>query len=242
MKMWVAVSTPGDINDFIKKEDLKIESYTERLIKLFDSIVHSDAQSPHGKFYYVAKRIQGKFAQIREGTAKGEMNKPCGTQQKDQDQKVAVPSSNRAHQSHSRPTSASQNSLQFLSEVAVGNSSSTPTQQQQQATLPQTQQPLQQYPQTTDPWYNAGMGASTTSMGNTQASMGISAPNMGIMQPIDMGVFGTSFDQDFDLDLGGNFFNLDMDIFGLGTTFPSFNPDQSYAPDPNFHGYNGGGY
>ena len=69
MKMWVSVTSSGEVGSIIKNEHLQIESYTERLVSMFNAIVSRDAQSPHGKFFYVAQRLQERFAHIKEGAS-----------------------------------------------------------------------------------------------------------------------------------------------------------------------------
>ncbi|KAF2815915.1 uncharacterized protein BDZ99DRAFT_125563 [Mytilinidion resinicola] len=181
MKMWVAVSSPGNMSSVVKKEDLKIEAYTEELVKMFMSIVASDAQSPHGKFYYVARRLQDKFVQIRGGTAKGNMDVQSETSREEQLSTIAPEL--RSHPSHSRAP-ANPTPLHLLSEAAVIDSrNAAPTPHVQQAMRPQMQQPVQQMSQP-PPWYNATGIATTQSL----------AP---------------SFDQTFDI--GNFDFNLGLD-------------------------------
>jgi hypothetical protein len=165
MKMWVSVTSSGEVSNIIKAEDLEIESYTERLVTMFNAIVSRDAQSPHGKFYFVAKRLQERFAQIKEGTSK--------TDQPDTDYDAGQTPS-QGHKTSSRQ-SANQTPLHLLSEVAMGSSSSgTPQQQSQaqsrsqqqaraalQAHAQHTQQPMQQN------WYS-GMAAQPDMLGLQQ--------------------------------------------------------------------------
>lgn len=138
MKMWVAVTSSTDVSAIIKKEDLAIETYTERLVAMFNAIVSRDAQSPHGKFFFVAKRLQERFDQIKEGAAKSEQGESESERQQQSTERTTPQSS----------TVANQTPLHLLSEVAMG-SSNTATQQQQrsqqqaQAALQATQQPMQ---------------------------------------------------------------------------------------------------
>jgi hypothetical protein len=146
MKMWVSVTSSNEVGNIIKKEDLAIETYTERLVTMFNAIVSRDAQSPHGKFYFVAKRLQERFAQIKEGTSKT-----------DSDQDDSRLSSNKpTSKPRSRQSPASnqnQTPLHLLSEVAMGSSTTSSQPQQQQAL--QSQPPQQAIPQG---WYdNSGM-------------------------------------------------------------------------------------
>lgn len=129
MKMWVSVTTSGEVGNIIKKEHLEIESYTERLVKMFNSIVTRDKQSPHGKFYYVAKRLQERFVHIKEGSAE--------SPDAQEDSRRKAPSKPRSRQS-----SSNQTPLHLLSEVAMGKS--TPSaQQQQRASMQQIAQQAQ---------------------------------------------------------------------------------------------------
>lgn len=180
---------------------------------MFNAIVSRDAQSPHGKFYFVAKRLQERFAQIKEGTSR-EHADPSEDSQR---------SSNDAARPPSQQTSTNQTPLHLLSEVAMGSSNSASSQvqshahsrsqQQAQAALQAhshaTQQPLQQG------WYT---GTSTQS--NPSDMMGMSQPN-----------FDLNFDfTQFDLGTGS-----DADLSAL------FIPDSmlwSYPTDTNIQGYN----
>ncbi|KAF2822633.1 hypothetical protein CC86DRAFT_300327 [Ophiobolus disseminans] len=217
MKMWVSVTSSIDVGNIIKKEDLEIEAYTEQLVTMFNAIVSRDAQSPHGKFYFVAKRLQERFAQIKEGTTKAE---PGESDYESRQQSMGSP------RRPTRQSSANQTPLHLLSEVAMGSSNvSSPqqhvrarSQQQAQAALQAAQHPhhpMQQHqPQT---WYP---GPETTApaldmMGNPQ------------------GNFDLNFDfTQFDLGTGS-----DADLSAL------FIPDAamwSYpTTDPNLQSYNG---
>lgn len=212
MKMWVSVTSSGEVSSIIKKEDLQIEMYLERLVTMFNAIVSRDAQSPHGKFYFVAKRLQERFAQIKEGTSRSE--------QADSSEASRRPS-NDGPQPPARQGSTSQTPLHLLSEVAMGSSTSgssqthpgahSRSQQQAQAALQaHSQQPVQQN------WYQ-GVSAQPT------------APDL-------MGIPQSNFDLNFDFtqfDLGTG---SDADLSAL------FIPDSmlwSYPSDPHLQGYTG---
>lgn len=216
MKMWVSVTSSGEVSSIIKKEDLQIEMYLERLVTMFNAIVSRDAQSPHGKFYFVAKRLQERFAQIKEGTSKSE--------QADSNEASRRPS-NEGGQTSTRQTSTNQTPLHLLSEVAMGSSNSggaqtqshshSSSQQQAQAALQAhshaSQQPLQQN------WY-AGM------QGQSHAVDAMGLPQLN---------FDLNFDfTQFDLGTGS-----DADLSAL------FIPDSmqlwSYPADPNTQDYTG---
>lgn len=175
MKMWVSVTTSSEVGSIIKQEHLQIESYTERLVNMFEAIVSRDAQSPHGKFYFVAKRLQDRFSQIKEGTTRSEQ-----PETNDEPRPASIkPAGKRTRQS-----SANQTPLHLLSEVAMG-SSGTPTSQPQpsvQAQPPQqAQQPIQQG------WYP-----------------GV-APQQPDMMGIPQGNFDPNFDfTQFDLSMGSD--------------------------------------
>lgn len=216
MKMWVSVTSSGEVSSIIKKEDLQIEMYLERLVTMFNAIVSRDAQSPHGKFYFVAKRLQERFAQIKEGTSRSE--------QADSSEASRRPSTDGL-QPPPRQGSTSQTPLHLLSEVAMGSSKSgssqtqshphNRSQQQAQAALQAhshaAQQPLQQH------WYQ-GLSAQS----NAPDMMGMTQPN-----------FDLNFDfTQFDLGTGS-----DADLSAL------FIPDSmqlwSYPADPSLQGYSG---
>lgn len=174
--MWVSVTSSGEVGNIIKKEHLAIESYTERLVNMFNSIVARDAQSPHGKFYFVAKRLQERFAQIKEGTSRAEADA------KDDNRLQA----NKPLQTtSSRQSADNQTPLHLLSEVAMGSSGTPSTQPQQQPPLP-----AQGLQQAMPPgWYpNPTMGAQQPDM-------------MGMPQ----GAFDPNFDfTQFDLSMGSD--------------------------------------
>lgn len=214
MKMWVSVTNSGEVSSIIKKEDLQIEVYTERLVTMFNAIVSRDAQSPHGKFYFVAKRLQERFAQIKEGASRSEHI---------DSNEVSRRPSNDAPQPPSRQSLTNQTPLHLLSEVAMGSNSGSSqaqphahsrSQQQAQAALQAhshaAQQPLQQN------WY-PGM------------SVQAQAPDItGMPQPN----FDLNFDfTQFDLGTGS-----DADLSAL------FIPDSmlwNYPMDPSIQGYTG---
>lgn len=133
MKMWVSVTSSGEVGSFINKDHLQIETYTERLVTMFNAIVSRDAQSPHGKFYFVAKRLQERFAHIKEGASKTE-------QSSDGNDDSRSSTAKSTSKPLSRQSSQNQTPLHLLSEVAMGSntaSSQPPSQPQQQQ--PQTQ-------------------------------------------------------------------------------------------------------
>jgi hypothetical protein len=175
MKMWVSVTSSNEVSNIIKMEELQIESYTERLVNMFNAIVSRDAQSPHGKFYFVTKRLQERFAQIKEGTAK------TGADAKDETRR----SSKAASKPRSKQSSSNQTPLHLLSEVAMGSSSNTGSQASQPPI--QAQQALQQM---THGWHdNSAMSASQQ-------------PNM---MGIPQGNFDPNFDfTQFDLSMGSD--------------------------------------
>ncbi|KAJ8106024.1 hypothetical protein OPT61_g9817 [Boeremia exigua] len=216
MKMWVSVTSSGEVSSIIRKEDLQIEMYLERLVTMFNAIVSRDAQSPHGKFYFVAKRLQERFAQIKEGASRSEQAESSEASRRP---------SNEGLQSVSRQASTNQTPLHLLSEVAMGSSKSgssetqshahSRSQQQAQAALQAHSHAAQQSMQQT--WYQ---GVSAQSNGPDM--MGVSQPN-----------FDLNFDfTQFDLGTGS-----DADLSAL------FIPDSmqfwSYPADPNLQGYNG---
>jgi len=215
MKMWVAVSSPA-VGNIIKKEELQIDAYLEQLVAMFNAIVSRDSQSPHGKFYFVAKRLQERFTQIKEGTTRpgtGETERGSREQSHDTPRR-------KTHQSP-----ANQTPLHLLSEVAMGSSNAassqqqghTRSQQQAQAALQaaqQVQQPMQQQQQQHQQQQNWYPGIEMTGMPQTN--------------------FDINFDfTQFDLGTGS-----DADLSAL------FIPDAAvwnYATpsDPNMQGYTG---
>jgi hypothetical protein len=216
MKMWVSVTSSGEVGSIIKKEDLQIEAYTEQLVSMFNAIVSRDAQSPHGKFYFVAKRLQERFAHIKEGAG--------GDHHNDTEYESARKAS-QASRPSTRQSPANQTPLHLLSEVAMGSSSNSASQQQQTQAQSRSQQQAQaalqahaQHSQQAMPNWYANMNAQ-----HTPEMMGL-----GPQQPFDINFDFTQFD----LGTGS-----DADLSAL------FIPDSmamwNFAPDPNIHGYNG---
>ncbi|KAF1846324.1 uncharacterized protein K460DRAFT_286653 [Cucurbitaria berberidis CBS 394.84] len=214
MKMWVSVTSSGEVSSVIKMEDLEIESYTERLVAMFSAIVSRDAQSPHGKFYFVAKRLQERFVQIKEGTARADQ--PDGDYESSQ-------TSYQGPKPPSQQSSANQTPLHLLSEVAMGSSNNASSQSQaqsharsqQQAQAALAAQAQQPQPPMQQSWF-PGVSAQVPDM-------------TGLQQP----AFDMNFDfTQFDLSTGS-----DADLSAL------FIPDSmamwSYPLDPALPGYNG---
>ncbi|KAI4672368.1 uncharacterized protein J4E78_000869 [Alternaria triticimaculans] len=223
MKMWVSVTSSGEVGSIICQEDLKIEAYTEQLVSMFNAIVSRDAQSPHGKFYFVAKRLQERFAHIKEGAA--------GEQQTDPEY-----DSTRNNSQTSRPSTrqspANQTPLHLLSEVAMGSSNNVASQQQQQQTQAQAQAQSRSQQQ--------AQAALQAHAQHSQQAMPNWYPNMNAQPTPDM--MGLGAQQPFDI-------NFDFTQFDLGTGSDAdlsalFIPDSmamwGYPADPNMQGgYNG---
>ena len=199
------------MGNIINKDDLRIESYTEQLILLFDTIVSRDAQSPHGKFSFVAKRLQGKFSQIKEGATKGDVPGFCPGGSHEEECPTAAPDQRPVLKPRSKPNSATQTPLHLLSEVAMGSSGSPSVpqqhqhqhqqlhqqqqQHQQQQALQTQQQTQQQTPQTAPAWYNTGITTQTPDL-------------------LSMGT-GTGFDATFDYSNFDFNIGIDADISAL---------------------------
>lgn len=212
MKMWVAVESTS-VGNTTKNVDLQIEHYTNSLLKMFQDIVSRDAQSPHGKFFYVAKRLQEKFAHIKKGTNEG----AAGPGTCKDEQQPPGNSSNPPHSSGSgssgRTSDQSQTPLHLLSEVAMGNNNrahpSLPQPQLMQHALPQQHDPSQQL--MAAPWYGEPMLNSTGMMTIPGA--------------------------------GSNFFNLDFNIgtdADLNNLFIPDSVDFVTYQDPSFSNFNNG--
>ncbi|KAF2439942.1 hypothetical protein P171DRAFT_435770 [Karstenula rhodostoma CBS 690.94] len=218
MKMWVSVTSSGEVGNFINKDLLQIEAYTERLVTMFNAIVSRDAQSPHGKFYFVAKRLQERFAHIKEGASKTEQSSDGN----DDSRSSTVKSTSKPR---SRQSSQNQTPLHLLSEVAMGSSNtassqppSQPQQQQQQQQQPQAQMQQTQAPP------QAAMQGWYPGIPNQQL-----APDM---MGMPQGNFDPNFDfTQFDLSTGS-----DADLSAL------FIPDSmmwNFPPDMAMQGYGG---
>ncbi|EUC35393.1 hypothetical protein COCCADRAFT_35123 [Bipolaris zeicola 26-R-13] len=217
MKMWVSVTSSGEVGSIIKKEDLQIEAYTEQLVSMFNAIVSRDSQSPHGKFYFVAKRLQERFAHIKAGADKEQL--PDAEYESRQN-------SNHESKPSTRQSPAKQTPLHLLSEVAMGSNNVTQQQQQTQAQSRSQQQ--------------AQAALQAHAQHSQQAMQSNWYPNMAAQPTADMiGLGGQPpFDMNFDFtqfDLGTG---SDADLSAL------FIPDSmamwSYPIDPNMQqGYTG---
>ncbi|KAF2010676.1 hypothetical protein BU24DRAFT_427787 [Aaosphaeria arxii CBS 175.79] len=192
MKMWVSVNSPGEVGFIIKQEHLGIESYTERLVAMFNAIVIRDAQSPHGKFFFVAKRLQERFAQIKEGTSRTE------AENRDDSRRAAAKTEAN---SHPKQDSTNQTPLHLLSEVAMG-SGNPPVAQSQQAAGPPNQPQAQQLP---PGWYDVGL---------TQQSGAMEIPQSGFDSSFDIAQFDFGMGSDADLSA---LFIPDAALWNFGT-------------------------
>ncbi|KAF1830277.1 hypothetical protein BDW02DRAFT_609106 [Decorospora gaudefroyi] len=217
MKMWVSVTSSGEVGSIIKKEHLQIEAYTEQLVAMFNAIVSRDAQSPHGKFYFVAKRLQERFAHIKEGAAKE--TQPDADYEPDRN-------ANQGPNSATRQPPTNQTPLHLLSEVAMGSNNNAASKQQQQQSQAhsrsqqQAQAALQAHAQHSQQamqsnWY-PNMAAQST-----PALMGMRA-----QAPFDINFDFTQFDlgTGSDADLSALFIPDSMAIWG-------------YPVDPNAQAY-----
>ena len=213
MKMWVSVTSSGEVGNIIKQEHLGIETYTERLVEMFNAIVTRDAQSPHGKFYFVAKRLQERFAQIKEGTTKAE------TEAREQPQR---PVGNPTPRPRSRQSPTNQTPLHLLSEVAMGTGNASTSQPQQ----PAIQNPQQQHSLSAlnPTWYD------------------VSAMNQQQQQQPDIMSLGQeTFDAGFDLTQFDFGMGSDADLTALFIPDPAFWNFAPLQPQPG-GGYNGGSF
>lgn len=214
MKMWVSVTSSKEVSSIIKKEDLQIETYTEQLVAMFNAIVARDAQSPHGKFYFVAKRLQERFVHIKEGTKSADHGESGHTSRRQ---------SEEAQRRSSRQSSNNQTPLHLLSEVAMGSTNPPSAQQQAAQSLARSQAQAQ-----------AALQAAHRAQQPMQQNW---YPGMAAQQPDLMAIPQASFDLNFDFtqfDLGTG---SDADLSAL------FIPDAvmwSYpATDPNLQSYSG---
>ncbi|KAJ4300014.1 hypothetical protein N0V90_005263 [Kalmusia sp. IMI 367209] len=209
MKMWVSVTSSGEVGNIINKDLLQIETYTERLVTMFNAIVSRDAQSPHGKFYFVAKRLQERFAHIKEGATKTE-------QSSDANEDSRSSTAKSTSKPRSRQSSQNQTPLHLLSEVAMGssNTASSQPQTQPQQHAPQMQQ-TQAPPQATmQGWYPSIPGQQL-------------APDM---MGMPQGNFDPNFDfTQFDLSTGS-----DADLSAL---FIPDSMAWNFPPDMGLSGY-----
>lgn len=64
LKLYVAATTPGEMMNIIKKDELRVESYLNRLQKHFQAIMDRDSQIPHAKFLFVIQRLNERYMTI----------------------------------------------------------------------------------------------------------------------------------------------------------------------------------
>ncbi|KAF2875921.1 hypothetical protein BDV95DRAFT_285689 [Massariosphaeria phaeospora] len=184
MKMWVSVTSSVEVGDIIKKEHLQIESYNERLVNMFNTIVSHDAQSPHGKFYFVTKRLQERFTRIKEGASRTEPSDP--------NEDICRPTT----APRSRPSDANQTPLHLLSEVAMGSSTTGSSRTQSQTPQPSSMQAQAQAAQQAQQsiqqnWYPGMTAAPQSSMlGMPQGNFD---PNFDFTQ-FDLSIMGSDED------------------------------------------------
>lgn len=136
IKLYIAATGPGDIAAIIKRDELHIEQYLERLQSLFQTIMDKDKLSPHSKFLWVIQRLVERYQGIKGRTSKSTgIHTPllsCS------DLKQAPKPAQTANQAPG---------LQMLSQVATSNNPeqnedprNQPSQNQQQAQPQQGQQ------------------------------------------------------------------------------------------------------
>ncbi|KAF1978932.1 hypothetical protein BU23DRAFT_524583 [Bimuria novae-zelandiae CBS 107.79] len=209
MKMWVSVTTSGEVGSFINKDHLQIETYTERLVTMFNAIVSRDAQSPHGKFYFVAKRLQERFAHIKEGASKAEQSSDGN----EDSRSSTVKSTSKPR---SRQSSQNQTPLHLLSEVAMGSSNTA----SEQTSQPQSQTQMQQ------------------TQAPPQAAMQGWYPNLPSQQlaPDLMGMPHGNFDPNFDFTQFDLSTGSDADLSAL---FIPDSMMWNFPPDMGMQGYSG---
>jgi hypothetical protein len=70
IKLYIAATGPGDIASIIKRDELHIEQYLERLQSLFQTIMDKDKLSPHSKFLWVIQRLVERYHGIKGRTSK----------------------------------------------------------------------------------------------------------------------------------------------------------------------------
>jgi hypothetical protein len=228
MKMWVQVTTSEEVGSVIKVETLRIEFYTERLVQMFSHIVSRDAQSPHGKFFFVAKRLQERFAHIKEGATRD--------LQEDTDYESSrttsqTPKSSLRH----LLASANQTPLHLLSEVAMGSNNNTaqsPQQQHQTLAHSRSQQQAQ-----------AALQAHAQQQPQQAMQQPNWFPNIMAAAPATPEMMGLGVQQQPAFDI-----NFDFTAFDLGASSDAdlsalFIPDSmamwAYPTDPNMQGYMG---
>ncbi|RDI86648.1 Nucleolar GTP-binding protein 1 [Venturia inaequalis] len=70
IKLYIAATGPGEIGAIIKRDELHIEQYLERLQQLFQTIMDKDRLSPHSKFLWVIQRLVERYQGIKGRTSK----------------------------------------------------------------------------------------------------------------------------------------------------------------------------
>jgi len=132
IKLYLAATTPGEIQNIINEKDLHLDEYMAGLEQSFKSIMERDRLSPHTKFLYVIQRLNERYKNIKrrqaakkEGIELNDTN--CTTTQQ-----ANLPGPGNSANSANRI-----GGLQILSEVAVGSGSNgSPQQLQGSASAP----------------------------------------------------------------------------------------------------------
>jgi len=212
IKLYVAATTPGEMEAIIKKDELRVEEYLNTLEGLFSKVMDRDPLSPGGKFLFVVQRLKERYANIKMG-------------EKAVEKEVAAIKSGRAKGRKSAgnnppavPPGPNQG-LQLLSEVAMGNNNSN----RAPSAVPQAQQ--QHHPSQGQQWYPQP-DMTPMPMDPTYAQYGGQppVPFMGL-ENIDFG-FGTSMG---DADLSGLFMG---DLNSPWWNMPTGDPNQPYGWPP----------
>ncbi|KAF2840991.1 hypothetical protein M501DRAFT_1002083 [Patellaria atrata CBS 101060] len=191
MKLWVAVTTPGEIGLVIKKEDLRLEYFFEALLRLFQQMVDKDSNCPHAKFLFISRMLKERFVQLKS---------PEGAREERSIRQQAIETQEILQRQSTGGAGTQQSPLHLLSEVAMGSSpnasnlpASSTANYDPQLIAPQIARgiiPPAQQQQTPWPPYDPG-----NMLQSQQAWMGIDTG-------FDLG--GALGGYDLDLDLGGS--------------------------------------
>jgi hypothetical protein len=145
LKLYVAASTPGEMMNIIKKDELQVQDYLSRLVQHFQRIMDRDSQIPHAKFLFVLQRLNERYTSLLRQDEKRQASRRMG---------VPVPSRMQGPGGMPGPAQG----LHLLSEVAMGGAQGVAQAQAQAAAAAQQNGTPLPGPQGQGgaPWYPPG--------------------------------------------------------------------------------------
>ncbi|KAF1990331.1 hypothetical protein K402DRAFT_410399 [Aulographum hederae CBS 113979] len=231
IKLYVAATTPGEMESIIKKDELRVDSYLAALEHTFGAVMNRDPLSPSSKFLFVVQRLKDRYMSIKRGESGPAASRARAHAKKERaksEQHGGHPKSARARSvtatqdmkpAMAPPTGAQ--GLQLLSEVAMGNSgngASPPQAASASAAAHQAahQQQQQQQHQHQQQWYAAQQAQQQQAQQAQQAT-----PNPGMSPEAMAAAAAGGMDPSHGYPYGGGagvpFTGLENIDFGFGT-------------------------